>query len=480
MKTVSANGIAGKILVGVGLVLMVYFLWKENWMACLALAILPLSFFLGIRMLLNPYAMMLCLFVYNYFVMGLYRYLPIGQMGLGVDGLIVLVLLSLMVRTILRGDVDWSKAKNWGVMLLFVWLLYNLLEFFNPSAVTEAWVYGIRSAVYPIAGALLTSLVFYRYKDFKLILLLWSVFSILAVIKMQMQVWFGFDAAEMRFLIEGDRQRLVFVNGTIRYFSFFSDAGNFGSNMGCVMVVFSIAAIYTKKKFLKFYYALVGLLGMYAMFVSGTRGAIAVPFAGFLLFTILTKNFKALVISGLFLFGAYFFLAETTIGQGNTYIRRMRTAFDPNEASLMVRKQNQKTLALYLKDKPFGEGVGLGGVESAKFANRVTTSIPSDSGLVKVWCQTGIVGLVLYLTLYALIVGYGTFIVLFRIRDPELRGLLSAIICGMSGLLASTYGNSIFTQFPTVMLMAMAVGFIYMGKRYDQEIQLNNQQTVSI
>lgn len=480
MKSFSINGILGKILVGVGLVLMVFFLWRGNWMACLALAVLPLSFYLGVRLLVNPYAMMLCLFVYNYFVMGLYRYLPFGQMGLGVDGLMVIVLVSLMLRSVLFGATDWSNARNTGALLMFVWLLYNVLELFNPSAVTEAWIYGIRSAVYPFVGVLLTALVFYHYKDFKLILVLWSIFSILAVIKMQMQVWFGFDSAEMRFLMEGDRYRLVFVNGTIRYFSFFTDAGNFGSNMGCVMVVFSIAAIYSKKKLLKFYYAVVGFLGMYAMFVSGTRGAIAVPFAGFLLFTILTKNFKVLFVSGLFLFGAYFFLAETFIGQGNTYIRRMRSAFDPNEASLMVRKQNQRTLALYLKDKPFGEGVGLGGVESAKFASRVTTSIPSDSGLVKVWCQTGMVGLVLYLTLYAIVMGYGAFIVLFRIRDQELRGLLTAIICGMFGMLVSTYGNSIFTQFPTVLLMAMTVAFIYMGKRYDQEIQLNNQSIVSI
>jgi len=37
----------------------------------------------------------------------------------------------------------------------------------------------------------------------------------------------------------------------------------------------------------------------------------------------------------------YIFFAHTTIGQGNAEIRRMRTAFDPNEASLQVRLENQ-------------------------------------------------------------------------------------------------------------------------------------------
>ena len=55
----------------------------------------------------------------------------------------------------------------------------------------------------------------------------------------------------------------------------------------------------------------------------------------------------ATVFFGLFF---YVFFAHTYIGESNTSIRRMRTAFRPTEdASYIVRKENQKRLAEYLK-----------------------------------------------------------------------------------------------------------------------------------
>ena len=61
----------------------------------------------------------------------------------------------------------------------------------------------------------------------------------------------------------------------------------------------------------------------------------------------------------------YVFFAFTYVGESNYMIRRMRTAFRPNkDASYLVRKQNQKKLAEYLRNRPFGEGLGLGGVEA--------------------------------------------------------------------------------------------------------------------
>lgn len=82
----------------------------------------------------------------------------------------------------------------------------------------------------------------------------------------------------------------------------------------------------------------------------------------------------------------YTFFAFTYIGQGNAMIRRMRTTFRPTEdASFNVRLDNQKKLAEYLRERPFGEGLGLGGVEAKRFAERTTTLIPHDSTYVKIW-----------------------------------------------------------------------------------------------
>ena len=115
----------------------------------------------------------------------------------------------------------------------------------------------------------------------------------------------------------------------------------------------------------------------------------------------------------------------------------------------IVRKENQKRLAEYLKYKPFGEGLGLGGVEARKYGSRLTTLIPHDSFYVKIWMETGIVGLVLFLTIYVCTLLRGCYLIMFRIKNNELRGILTAIACGIFGLMISAYGNAFFFQFPT-------------------------------
>ena len=94
----------------------------------------------------------------------------------------------------------------------------------------------------------------------------------------------------------------------------------------------------------------------------------------------------------------------------------MRTAFRPTEdASYIVRKENQKKLAEYLKYKPFGEGLGLGGVEARKYGSRLTTLIPHDSfSCQKTRMETGIVGLVLFLIIYVSALLRGCYLIMFR------------------------------------------------------------------
>ena len=53
------------------------------------------------------------------------------------------------------------------------------------------------------------------------------------------------------------------------------------------------------------------------------------------------------------------FLKYTHIGSGNYQINRLRTALDPQEASLNVRFNNQKLIAQYLQGRPFGGGLGV-------------------------------------------------------------------------------------------------------------------------
>jgi hypothetical protein len=161
----------------------------------------------------------------------------------------------------------------------------------------------------------------------------------------------------------------------------------------------------------------------------------------------------------------------------------MRTAFNPTEdASFNVRIENQKKLASYLKYKPLGEGLGLSGDRlGMKVSNRFTTSIPNDSWYVKIWVEGGIIGLILYLSMIFISIAKGGWIIINQIKDPELKGQLSGLLCGIFGMFLNAYSNSFWGQFPTMMIAFMGLTFVLNGPYFDQDIQkdkrtiLNNQ-----
>ena len=446
----------------------------------LLFSFLPLIIISVAAIISNPYWGLMAIFILNYFIMGISRYVTTASLGVTTDIMIIFTMVSFIVQSAFRGDVQWHRIKsNSLIVLLTLWFVYCLIEIVNPSSVLMAWVAAIRFyAIYPLVVLLFTTVLFYRYKTLKTIVFLWAILTLTAVAKVVMQQRLGWDSGELRWLNEGNNFNTHILATGIRYFSFFTDAGNFGSSMGCSLVVFSISSFFVKDKRLSIFYLLVATAAGYGMFVSGTRGALAVPFAGYVLYTILSKNVKSMVVVGTIIAMAYFFFNYTYIGQDNQYIRRMRTAFDTNDASLLVRQENQRKLAEYMKAKPFGEGLGLSGTEAQKYApGRLTTSIPNDSWFVKVWVETGVIGLIFHIGLLLYAVGYGVYIILKRIKDRELRGILAALLCGLTGMIVSAYGNAFFVQYPNGILMYMIQAFLFMGIKYDEEIETSIQIT---
>jgi hypothetical protein len=463
----------GSVIIITGILIMTVLFIRQEIVLGLIIAMIPLVTIILFIAFDNPYWGLIILFAENYFIMGITRYVNISGLGILTDVLILFIFVSMLFRTIFNKDIDWKRYKNGAVLLFFIWFIYCILELTNPTANKSAWFSSFRSlSFYPLSVIILTSILFTHYNDFKRILIIYAVFSMLAVAKMFMQKTFGFDSAEWNWLNQGSNRDTHLLYSGIRYFSFFTDAGNFGSNMGCVMVVFLICSLFTKKKVLQIIFGITGVAGMIAMFMSGTRGAIAVPLAGFILFTILSKKIKIFFISMILILSIFSIFMFTDIGQDNQYVRRMRTAFDPNEPSLIVRLENQKKLATYMKNKPFGEGIGLSGVEARRFdPGRLTTNIPNDSWYVKIWVETGIIGLIIYLSILFITIGYSAYIIFFKIKNSELKSYLIAVTCGIFGLMASAYGNPFFGQYPTCILVSMIQAFIFISPLYDKEIE---------
>jgi O-antigen ligase len=417
----------------------------------------------------KPKTGIILLILLSFFVTGIARYVA-APWGLSIDGILMLIYLSLFFKGF-ANKVSWSKAKSPLTLVVTIWMGYILLQIGNPETKSiEAWFYAMRGvALYQWLVIPLLFILYNKSRDLNTFFIIWGILSLIGTLKGFLQFQFGVDPFEQRWLDQGGAETHVLF-GKLRIFSFYSDAGQFGASQGHAGVVFGILAFFKKGNLkLKTFFTLVALAGFFGMLISGTRGALAVPALGGIMFLILQKNAKILVLGAILGVSVYVFFAHTTIGQGNAEIRRMRTAFDPNEASLQVRLANQNKLKGYLASRPFGGGVGATGNWGQRFTpHTFLANTATDSWYVMIWADTGIVGLIYYLIMILFILLTGAYNVMFKLKDDWLKIQISALTCGMAGIIMASYGNGVFGQMPTGMLMYVSMVFMFISPKMEQ------------
>ncbi|MEG2573932.1 MAG: O-antigen ligase domain-containing protein, partial [Bacteroides sp.] len=357
-ETISKIPVTVGLLIGVSICCSVA-IWS-NYTMGLLLASIPIMLICGFYIFERPYITFFILFILNYFAMGVNRYISI-PVGIVVDGVFVFLVASLLMKNCYK-KIEWSRAINVMTWTSLVWLLYCLLQLTNNAseATPIDWLQGGRAmAIYPLVVVVVVSVLLKKYKDIQWFLIAWAAFTILAALKGYWQKNQGFDSAELAWLFSpGGGGSTHLISTGIRYFSFFTDAGNYGASMGFAMVVFLISSMYVPNKWIKGFFLIAGLAGGYGMMISGTRGALAAPFAGFILFVFISKNWKIILGGTFILLLAFSFFKFTTIGDSNNIIRRMRTGFSSNDASFQVRINNQNKMKSTMKELPFGLGIG--------------------------------------------------------------------------------------------------------------------------
>lgn len=407
--------------------------------------------------------------LFGFILIGIGRYIKGLQVGLGMDAILVLTYIALFINRF-KQKVDWSPANKDITWLGIIWLGYSVFQIVNPEARSfAAWFSGRGLSVYMFLLIPLTLLFITDQKKLDRFFYVWGILSVLATLKGIMQMKFGVDFAEQEWLNEGNYKTHILF-GKLRVFSFLSDAGQFGANQAYTGVVFIICGMAQTVRRKKIFFYTVGYLGLYGMLISGTRGAISVPLAGFMVFFVLRKNIKVLSIGLGLLAVVFIFFKYTNIGQGNDQIRRMRTAFDPNDASLQVRLNNQKILKNYLASRPFGGGIGHGGVKAQKFLpNAFLSQIATDSWYVLIWVEQGIIGLTLHLFILFYVLIKSCWLIMFRIRDPQLKLKMSALTAGMAGIMVASYGNAVLGTMPTGILIYVSMAILLNSKVLDQQ-----------
>lgn len=458
------------LIVLIGLLAIAAATVRTNLYNGIIIASIPILCLIIFYLFKTPYWLMMILFIANYVVMGIGRYVLNLPGGVVIDGLVLMILFILFVHTVFVSGDFWKKTNNVLTYLSLVWLVYCIIEITNPNTTPELWLISVRGiGFYLFFFVILTTAIFNQYRDIKRVLILWGVLTILAILKALIQKFIGFDGAENHWLFVENGAKTHIIHTGIRYFSFFTDAANFGCSMGLSMVIFSISALYVRNKHLRIFFIIVAALAGYGMVISGTRAALAVPFVGYTIFIIISKRIKILLVGAVLILGAFIFFNYTNIGQGNSEIRRMRSAFyTSKDASYNVRLDNQKKMKEFMPEHPFG--IGIGKAKHTEVGDYMY-GIATDSSLIYIWVETGSVGLIFYMFIFLFVLIRGAYDVLFRIKNNELKGILSALVAGLGGMLVTAYGNEVFQQFPTGPILYIFMAFIMMGRYFDKEIE---------
>ena len=470
-QAVTTKKILRLLLIASLVVIFSVLIAKKGIMIGMVGAVLPFLIIFLLSMFKNPEMGLWIIFTLSYFVLGIIRYLPM-PLGLAIDGLLILTHISILVKYFYDKRI-YKKSKSALTTLAAIWYMYGLFQLVNPETVSrEAWFYAMRGvSLQMLLIVPLVFMLFDKHKNLTRFLHMWMAFALLGMLKALIQKNFGVDPWEQKWLDGGgDVTHILF--GKLRIFSFFSDAGQFGAHMGHTGTVFAILAINAPTNKLKRIYGFTAALFLYGMLISGTRGAMAVPIGGFAMYLILKKNIKLIVSGGAVALIFYIFIAHTSIGQSNYDIARLRSAFDPNNPSLQVRLENQKKLKSYLASRPFGGGIGSAGNWGQRFTpNTFLANTPTDSWFVMIWAEQGVIGLSLHLFILFFVLIKSSRNIMFKIRDDWLKTQLTAITAGMFGIMLASYGNGILGQMPTGIIMYMGFAFMFMGPKFDEEIE---------
>jgi len=406
------------------------------------------------------------LIIVNYFVQmkGVF-FLPI-PISLP-NELLQLLLLALAIIDA-RESSYFGRTLNPMLFALVFWSLFCIIEVFNDTCGlginVSAWYTGARLLAFQLLYIFLVFCIYISSPEILMrYLKLWAFLSLFSAIWTWKQQHIGLSAAENSFLYGMGRSTHIIQGGTlIRYFSTFSDAANYGCNAAAAAVAFIIFGITSKIKKYRWMFLIIAFFVVFNMFASGTRTALFCMFGAFAVYLILSKSMKIAIPAAIFGLLVYIFLAFTNIANGNQQVRRMRSAFSKNDASSRTRDINQETMKKYMRDAPWGIGIGMMSTNvPANNKYRRIASIPTDSEYVFIWLRTGKVGITVFLFTTFLMFICACDIVMFKLKSRSLIGIGGGLCCAFVAIQLGGYANQVLMQFPNCLTFYGGLSIVY-------------------
>lgn len=421
------------------------------------------------------------LIVINYFVQMKDVSLPVPTSL--PNELLQIILLAIAIIDV-REKPHFERTANLMLFALIIWCGFCTLEILNDTCGLgidiAAWYTGARLMAFQLLYIYLVFTIYISTPEILMrYLFVWAGLSLFSVYWTWKQEFIGFTDTENTLLQGGMRTTHILNGGTlIRYFSTFSDAANYGCNAAATAAAFIIFAITNKNRRYQLFFLITSIAVIWGMFQSGTRTAIFCLAAGLVTYIFLSKSVK-IAVPFTIAFGIFaFILVFTNIGSSNQQMRRMRSAFNKNDASANVRAINQEAMKKYIVDAPWGIGIGMGmGNVPANNKFSKLAAVPPDSEYVFIWLRTGPIGITLFIITMLIMLAGACYIILFKLKNKSLIGIGGGFCAGFVAIQLAGYGNQVLMQFPNCLIFYGGLAIVYVLPYIEPEwIEYENKQ----
>ncbi len=403
---------------------------------------------------------MIATLVISFFISFSTRELKLGRypVGMVIDFLLILMVIGFLLGLKKKGAYKFEgNAMNIG---LLVWLILNMLEFFNPYAPSKmGWIYAVRNNLNIIMMYFLFYYALDSMKYLNRVITIWCTIMFLACLYALKQKFFGLSNAEYHLVYDDPLRRNLYITwGKLRLFSFLNDPMSFG-----IIVVYSIilnigllfAKLKTKVKVMLG--VLLGLL-LYVLLMTSTRTAYFLLPLGMIVFALVSMNKKVLALMG---FAMVIGIGVVLMPGGGGSMHIFKSAFQGNDdPSMNVRSENQKFIRPYILDKPLGWGLASTGGWGRKF-NRGTVlgHFPPDSEYVRIAIETGWVGLLLWFIILILMFRQGL-INYFKVKDENRKIYYATFIAIFYLIIVAQYPQEALRVPPTGIFSAFVMAVL--------------------
>ncbi len=382
-------------------------------------------------------------------------YLGVSQFGVILDSILFVTVLTLLFKILSEQNSELGITRFKSFWIWVLWILFSLLiQVINSENVNWlSFIYGIRRQhLNPLGIILLNILVIKTKRDFRQALVFHLVGAILLALIAERQFFLGFNSFENN-LLQTPFGKTHLLPGITRYWGGFTDAAS--SGVGLSLMIIGLIPSLINRQIMK--YPLLSflcfVLFLHAGLLSGTRSAYASFAAGVAVVTFMYVRQRMQLF--IILLGSIFYsaLRFTSIGDSYTIIRRIRSGFNSEDASLLVRIANRVKLDDWLLTHPFGAGIGSASFDKRFAPDSFMATFPPDGLYVLIKSELGYPGQLFFNTMMASIGCYLLYRTFKAHAFTDTKLWMATFLALFIAARVSDYAQMITFQFPLVNLL---------------------------